>query len=170
MVYCLIYIYIYIVCKSPDTQGLKATSRCGLQLFYSKGHCHLLHLGLKQGCPLYNQSTSQILCSKCNDRDSNPHSAYQTAKLGIRDLNRSVMTRCNQCWIYFPFFPSFLSGPCEQGGTCVNIFGSYLCNCLPGFSGTRCELNINECSSHPCVNGATCLDLRGLFRCICVRG
>ena len=28
-------------------------SRCGLQLFLSRGHCHLL-LGLKQGYPLYS--------------------------------------------------------------------------------------------------------------------
>ena len=40
----------FFLCKLPDTRGLKATSRCGLQLFDSRGHCHLL-LGLKQGYP-----------------------------------------------------------------------------------------------------------------------
>ena len=43
------------VCKSPDTQVLKATSRCGLQstIIFSRGRCHLL-LGLNSpfGCRL----------------------------------------------------------------------------------------------------------------------
>ena len=30
----LLFIYFYFLCKSPDTQGLKATSRCGLQLIF----------------------------------------------------------------------------------------------------------------------------------------
>ena len=42
-----------MLCNSPDTQGLKATSRCGLQLFFSRGRCHLL-LRLKQGYPFYS--------------------------------------------------------------------------------------------------------------------
>ena len=49
----LIFFYDFLFCKSPDTQGLKATSRCGLQLFLSRGRCHLL-LGLKQGYPFYS--------------------------------------------------------------------------------------------------------------------
>ena len=36
-----------------DTLGRKATSRCGLQLFFSQRLCHLL-LGLKQDYPFYS--------------------------------------------------------------------------------------------------------------------
>ena len=60
--------------------------------------------------------------------------------------------------------------PCEHGGTCVNTPGSYRCDCDVGFSGPRCEQNINECNPNPCQNEATCLDLRGMFRCICMAG
>ena len=41
------------LCKSPDTQGLKATSRCGLQFFFLQGPQHLL-LGLKRGYPPFS--------------------------------------------------------------------------------------------------------------------
>lgn len=29
---------------------------------------------------------------------------------------------------------------CENGGSCVNIFGSFLCNCTPGYVGQYCGL------------------------------
>ena len=33
---------------------------------------------------------------------------------------------------------------------------SYACLCVAGFSGSRCETNINECSPNPCQNGGNC--------------
>ena len=33
---------------------------------------------------------------------------------------------------------------------------SYACLCVAGFSGSRCETNINECSPNPCQNGGDC--------------
>ena len=59
---------------------------------------------------------------------------------------------------------------CEHGGTCQNLNGTYRCNCPIGFTGRRCERNINECDSDPCQNDGTCLDERGGYRCICMPG
>ena len=33
---------------------------------------------------------------------------------------------------------------------------SYACLCAAGFSGSRCETNINECNPNPCQNGGSC--------------
>ena len=60
--------------------------------------------------------------------------------------------------------------PCEQGGTCVNTPGSFQCNCSNGFTGPRCEININECQSSPCQNEGSCLDKIGQFTCLCMDG
>lgn len=65
------------------------------------------------------------------------------------------------------FFPG---SPCEHDGICVNTPGSYRCDCVAGFTGTRCEVNVNECESNPCQNEGTCIDERGGYRCICMPG
>ena len=45
-------------CKSPDTQGLKVTSRCGLQFFFYQGP---LPPGAETGYPLYSPYTDEGL-------------------------------------------------------------------------------------------------------------
>lgn len=60
--------------------------------------------------------------------------------------------------------------PCEHDGVCVNTPGSFACNCPQGFTGPRCETNVNECDSHPCKNEGSCLDDPGTFRCVCMPG
>lgn len=64
----------------------------------------------------------------------------------------------------------FSGSPCEHDGICVNTPGSFACNCTQGFTGPRCETNVNECESHPCQNDGSCLDDPGTFRCVCMPG
>ena len=36
--------------------------------------------------------------------------------------------------------------PCQHGATCSNTgAGTYQCSCVPGYYGTNCENEINEC-------------------------
>ena len=48
---------------------------------------------------------------------------------------------------------------CQNNGTCVphpnkpRGSGLYECDCLPGFTGDKCETNIDECQSFPCFRG-----------------
>ena len=80
----------------------------------------------------------------------------------------SIVRQTLNALIFFYFINP--GSPCEHGGTCVNIAGSYRCDCPSGFKGRRCEMNINECESNPCQNEGTCIDERGGFRCICMPG
>lgn len=46
----------------------------------------------------------------------------------------------------------------------------FTCYCVPGFTGTYCQIDINECLSSPCSNNATCVDLINAYECQCPSG
>lgn len=56
--------------------------------------------------------------------------------------------------------------PCSGRGICTG--GK--CTCNPGYNGTHCHENINDCRGNPCLNGGTCVDLVNSFQCICREG
>ncbi|XP_078357455.1 uncharacterized protein LOC144642352 isoform X3 [Oculina patagonica] len=62
------------------------------------------------------------------------------------------------------------NNPCKNGATCVNLQGSYRCDCTSGYSGNTCETDVDECANNPCKNGATCVNLQGSYRCDCKSG
>lgn len=47
---------------------------------------------------------------------------------------------------------------------------SPLCLYVPGFTGTMCQIDIDECASTPCQNGAKCYDRPNGFECRCAEG
>ncbi|XP_021369778.1 protein eyes shut-like, partial [Mizuhopecten yessoensis] len=50
---------------------------------------------------------------------------------------------------------------CSPSGTLV---------CLPGFTGSDCNTDIDECLSSPCLHGGTCVDGNNSFSCLCPHG
>ena len=42
--------------------------------------------------------------------------------------------------------------------------------CAPGFTGSDCQTDINECESNPCRNGSICLDSVSRYTCLCAPG
>lgn len=72
--------------------------------------------------------------------------------------------------VLVPCSPRPGANPCEHAGKCMNTLGSFECQCLQGYTGPRCEVDVNECVSSPCQNDATCLDQIGEFQCICMPG
>lgn len=63
-----------------------------------------------------------------------------------------------------------MDDPCVNNATCVDLVGGYSCICGPGWNGTNCEMNIQECSSDPCQNNATCIGAIGSYQCVCPPG
>ena len=48
---------------------------------------------------------------------------------------------------------------CQNNGRCVphpnkpRGSGFYECQCAPGYTGEKCEINIDECQAYPCFRG-----------------
>uniref|UniRef100_H3AQ83 FAT atypical cadherin 4 n=1 Tax=Latimeria chalumnae TaxID=7897 RepID=H3AQ83_LATCH len=81
---------------------------------------------------------------------------------------------------------------CQNGGSCLKklavapVFKSqesipvvimaneplqpFVCQCMPGYAGSRCEIDIDECLPSPCHNSGTCHNLVGGFSCSCPEG
>ncbi|XP_063042299.1 sushi, von Willebrand factor type A, EGF and pentraxin domain-containing protein 1 isoform X3 [Engraulis encrasicolus] len=67
------------------------------------------------------------------------------------------------------FHECFLN-PCQNKGICEEVGVGYVCTCQPGFTGAKCESDIDECESDPCQNGGLCRDGTGDFHCECQPG
>ena len=45
--------------------------------------------------------------------------------------------------------------PCQNGGICRDKVDGFKCECVPGYIGNLCEVNIDECASDPCGQHGT---------------
>lgn len=62
---------------------------------------------------------------------------------------------------------------CANNATCVPNYdvkpNGYTCQCLPGFTGQMCEVNVDDCATQPCRRGR-CIDRVNGFICTCYSG
>ena len=63
---------------------------------------------------------------------------------------------------------------CNANTKCVNVNGSYTCECLPGYHRVdkfNCA-ELDECATghHACDEHATCVNTAGSYYCICEDG
>lgn len=68
--------------------------------------------------------------------------------------------------------PGTRAPKCLHNGTCLDRVGGYGCACPPGYTGARCEGDVNECHSQPCHPPGTlaCVQGANTYRCLCQPG
>jgi N-acetylglucosamine-6-sulfatase len=71
-----------------------------------------------------------------------------------------------------PYLPlPCASSPCQNGATCTDMpVYTYQCTCPAGYTGTNCEIDINECDSNPCVHGTCSTPNVASYQCTCDAG
>ena len=61
--------------------------------------------------------------------------------------------------------------PCVNGASCeVLEAGRFKCVCPHGYTGSRCEVNVDDCLDSRCQNNGTCVDRVGEYECSCRPG
>ena len=60
--------------------------------------------------------------------------------------------------------------PCKNGATCIDNPTGYDCQCMPGYFGQHCEIEIDECVDRPCKNNGVCYDKVNGYSCVCPTG
>ncbi|RDD41205.1 Fibropellin-1 [Trichoplax sp. H2] len=90
-----------------------------------------------------------------------------TVQVWFRGLNR----RTSQGFSlkFSAITDSCRSSPCLNSVTCITLVNnSYRCDCNSGYTGARCEIDINECASNPCQHlNATCHNNVDSYSCNC---
>ena len=67
---------------------------------------------------------------------------------------------------------SLVACQCQNNGSCIphpnkpRGSGYYECNCVPGFTGDKCEADIDECQNYPCIQGIFKADIISNFSLI----
>ena len=64
------------------------------------------------------------------------------------------------------------SSPCANGGSCTPMPEplNFTCQCVVGYTGRTCEVNIDDCESTTCPSSSMCVDGVNTFECICLPG
>lgn len=79
----------------------------------------------------------------------------------------NAVSECFTCLLAFFRFVSGVTVDqlCQHSGHCLNAGNSHRCQCQVGYTGSYCEVQLDECDSSPCQNGATCRDHLGGYQC-----
>ncbi|XP_028910838.1 sushi, von Willebrand factor type A, EGF and pentraxin domain-containing protein 1 isoform X8 [Ornithorhynchus anatinus] len=114
-------------------------------------------------CPFYGTTT--ITGARSITDCSSFSSTFSAAEESIRlPASPGHITKKYQV------FHECFRNPCHNSGTCEQVGSGYICACPPGYTGVKCEVDINECSSSPCLNNGVCKDGIKAFTCHCQAG
>eukprot|EP00105_Crassostrea_gigas_P042845 XP_019926993.1 PREDICTED: uncharacterized protein LOC105338278 [Crassostrea gigas] len=118
-----------------------------------------------ENCQDINECERRICSQQCTDTEG----SYACSCFPGYQLNAD-RTTCSQC--VAPYYGEGCSRMCQCGAgmdRCDPIRG---CVCMPGWTGTNCNQDIDECSANRSICGTDkiCHNTQGSFQCECRQG
>lgn len=163
-------------CSASCSELCDDCDACTIDACDASGHCAATH-------PPVNCDDGNL----CTTETCDPESGCSSTPLVCQDSNLCTVDACDplsgQC-VFPPVScdagqtcnpangnceanacPS--PNPCQHDGTCQASGSGYTCTCTPGWTGTNCEIDINECLFIPsvCPPSFTCANTPGSYEC-----
>jgi len=136
------------------------------------GRCINLEGGYTCDCELgFQMDATNTTCLPVNLCDTHQHKCHQNASC-IYSGPGSHNCECSLGFSGDGYnCEPVCDVPCHNGGKCI---APSVCGCAPGYSGTNCQEDINECllgeDVHKCLGDSICVNRVGWFYCACKRG
>jgi len=136
------------------------------------GRCINLAGGYTCDCePGFQMDATNTTCLPVNMCNTHQHKCHQNASC-VYSGPGSHGCECNLGFIGDGYnCEPVCDVPCHNGGKCV---APSVCECAPGYSGTNCQEDINECllgeDVHKCLGDSVCVNRVGWFYCACKKG
>ncbi|KAF4804058.1 Sushi, von Willebrand factor type A, EGF and pentraxin domain-containing protein 1 [Turdus rufiventris] len=119
-------------------------------------------------CPFYGTTT--ITGARSITDCSSFGSTFSAAEESIMMVPAFPENISKQYKVSSQVFHECFLEPCHNNGTCKQLGSGYICICPLGYTGLKCETQVDECKSSPCQNNGICKDGIGTFVCHCQPG
>uniref|UniRef100_A0A8C9NBQ1 Sushi, von Willebrand factor type A, EGF and pentraxin domain-containing protein 1 n=1 Tax=Serinus canaria TaxID=9135 RepID=A0A8C9NBQ1_SERCA len=119
-------------------------------------------------CPFYGTTT--IIGARSITDCSSFGSTFSAAEESVMMVPAFPENISKQYKVSSQVFHECFLEPCHNNGTCKQLGSGYICICPLGYTGLKCETQVDECKSSPCQNNGICKDGIGTFVCHCQPG
>lgn len=140
----------------------ECSAHCG-QLCDDGNACTIDACDANEQCAAVHPPVSCDDGNLCTTDTCDPATGCSNASRTCSDSNLCTVDSCDPLTGDCIFPPT----ACPSGQTCNPANGN--CLCPPGFTGSQCDIDIDECESSPCINGV-CNDLVNGYECQCDAG
>ncbi|CAK9301605.1 unnamed protein product [Gordionus sp. m RMFG-2023] len=168
---------------STNFTGLQCQTKqtkCQINTCKNDGRCIITEITLHSQTTTTQQHSQKCLCQKgftgldCSEKEVIWLINQQSKSLPISSPNSKNLLSSPDSSKLFQSHCDI--NPCLNGATCYERKGgaspssSFVCRCVPGFTGSLCQIDIPDCRARPCSNGGTCTDLINDYSCNCPPG
>ncbi|XP_015589651.1 cubilin [Cephus cinctus] len=117
-----------------------------------------------------SETPDQLPRNRVTSKDVVARNLIRGLTVRLQTLTRRIRTLENKLTA-----DECISNPCQNQGTCEDLYDGFRCHCPPNWEGPVCANDVNECANFAgtdlgCQNGATCENLPGRYRCVCTIG